>query len=78
MTQLSSSTPLGSGLSAEQLEIIYSRRDLTIDERFAEFHKANPNIYRTLVNLAREVRGAGHDHCSMDFLMHRMRWNHHV
>jgi hypothetical protein len=78
MTQLDSQYPLGSGLSATQLEIIYSRKDLTIDQRFAEFHKANPHIYRKLVNLAREVKGAGHTHCSIDFLMHRLRWYHHV
>jgi hypothetical protein len=78
MSQLSSSTPLGHGLSPEQLDLIYSAKDRTIDEDFARFHKLHPEIYRKLVNLAREVKGAGHTHCSIDFLMHRLRWHYHI
>jgi hypothetical protein len=78
MTQLSSSLPLGSGLSEAQLDLIYSRKDLTIDTRFAEFHKANPHIYRRLVNLCREVKGAGHETYSMKALFERLRWWHHI
>lgn len=78
MSQLQSPTPLGSGLSPEQLELIYEQRFRTIDERFAAFHKANPQIYRKLVNLAREVKAAGHEHTSIDFLMHRLRWHYRV
>ena len=78
LSQLSSTTPLGHGLSAEQLELIYEQRQRTIDERFADFHRKNPHIYRKLVNLAREVKGAGHDHCSIDFLFHRLRWHYRI
>lgn len=78
MSQLQSPTPLGSGLSPEQLELIYEQRFRTIDERFAAFHKANPQIYRKLVNLAREVKAAGHEHYSMDCLFHRLRWYYRV
>lgn len=45
-----------------------------IDIRFVEFHHANPNVYRQLVNLARKWRDAGHDKCSMDMLFHLLRW----
>jgi|SRR5580692_963638 hypothetical protein len=67
---------IGAGLSSQQLELLYDER--TLDEKFAAFHKENPHIYRKLVNLAREVRGAGHEHCSIDFLMHRLRWYYHI
>jgi hypothetical protein len=68
--------PIGSGLSAEQLSLLYDER--TLDEKFAAFHKAHPEVYKKLVGLAREVRGAGHEHCSIDFLMHRLRWYYHI
>ena len=45
-----------------------------LDERFAQFHHANPNVYRALVNLARQWRSAGNDKCSMDMLFHLLRW----
>ncbi len=77
MTQLSSVAPLGCGLSSEQLDLIYDSYK-TIDEAFAAYHREHPEVYRKLVNLAREVRGAGHDHCSIDFLMHRLRWYYHI
>jgi hypothetical protein len=68
----------GAGLTSEQLDLIYSQRDLTIDERFAKFHRENPLIYRKLVNLCREVKGAGHDHYSVKALFERLRWWHHI
>ena len=70
--------PLGHGLSSEQLELIYSRKDLTIDERFAAFHKQNPHIYRKLVNLCREVKAARHETYSVKALFERLRWWHHI
>lgn len=76
MTQLSSSIPLGIGLSPEQLELIYDRRDIAKD--FERFHRENPAIYRRLVNLCREVRGAGHDQYSMKALFERLRWWHRI
>jgi hypothetical protein len=68
----------GTGLSPEQLDLIYSRRNLTVDERFAAFHKANPHIYRKLVNLCREVKAAGRDHYSVKALFERLRWWHNI
>ena len=67
-----------SSLSQEQLSLIYSRRDLTVDERFAAFHKANPHIYRKLVDLCREVKRSGRDHYSVKALFERLRWWHHI
>ena len=68
----------GAGLTPEQLDLIYSRRNFTVDERFAAFHRANPHIYRKLVNLCREVKGAGHEHYSVKALFERLRWWHHI
>jgi hypothetical protein len=46
-----------------------------IDERFLEFHHANPAVYSALVSLARQWKSAGHDRCSMDMLVHLVRWD---
>jgi hypothetical protein len=70
--------PIGSGLSAEQLDLIYAKRDLTIDQQFEAFHAANPHIYRKLVNLCREVKGAGHEHYGIKAIFERLRWFHHI
>ena len=45
-----------------------------IDMRFVEFHHANPQVYKTLVALARKWAQAGHDKCSIDMLFHLLRW----
>jgi len=45
-----------------------------IDTRFVEFHHANPAVYSALVSLARQWKDAGHEHCSMDMLVHIVRW----
>lgn len=45
-----------------------------IDARFLEFHHANPAVYSALVSLARQWKEAGHERCSMDMLVHIVRW----
>lgn len=65
----------GHGLSPEQLELIYAQRNLTIDERFAAYHRAHPEVYRKLVNLARQAKGAGFTHYGMKALVERLRWH---
>jgi hypothetical protein len=65
----------GHGLSPEQLELLYSQRHLTIDERFAEYHRQHPEVYRKLVNLARQAKGAGFTHYGMKALLERLRWH---
>lgn len=46
-----------------------------IDQRFIEFHAANPHVYRQLVGLARQWRDAGHGKCSMKMLFEVLRWD---
>lgn len=45
-----------------------------IDEQFVEFHHANPHIYKQLVDLAFIWKNAGHDICSIDLLINKLRW----
>jgi hypothetical protein len=49
--------------------------DKTIDAKFAEFHRANPHVYATLVRLAREAKGAGKTKIGVKALWERMRWD---
>ena len=45
-----------------------------LDERFAEFHHMNPDVYRTIVAFAYQWKQAGHDKCSMKMLFEVLRW----
>lgn len=44
-------------------------------QRAAEFHEANPHVYRLLVQYAREMRAAGHRRVGIELLWNRMRWD---
>lgn len=45
-----------------------------LQEQFEEFDKANPHVYRQLVELAKQWKAAGHSKCSIDMLFHHLRW----
>lgn len=47
----------------------------TIDARFAQFHRENPIVYKTLVRLAREARDAGKTRVGIKALAERARWD---
>jgi hypothetical protein len=57
-----------------QAEKIRSREE-TIQERFSTFHGENPDVYRELVQLAREARRAGCDQVGIGMLFEVLRWN---
>jgi hypothetical protein len=57
----------------EPREIHRSKR--TIDERFAEFHAANPQVYAELLRLARTAHGRGWNHIGIRMLWEVLRWN---
>lgn len=76
-TQLTSRNPLGHGLSAEQLDLIYSALP-DIEADFWRFDRENPKVYRLIVNLARTVRAAGYETYSMDAIFHRLRWHYNI
>jgi hypothetical protein len=45
-----------------------------IHDRFLEFHKANPHIYRGLVDLSRAWKQSGRDRLGIAMLWERFRW----
>lgn len=49
--------------------------DPTIEQRFRDFHKANPSVYFTLVSLARQARDAGKTRVGIKCLVERARWD---
>lgn len=46
----------------------------TLDEIFAQFHRDNPEIYATLVRLARAAKAKGRTRLGMKMLWEVMRW----
>lgn len=50
----------------------------SIDQRFEEFHSANPGIYVELVRLARLAKARGRKHCGVKWLWEVIRWNHFI
>ena len=49
-------------------------RRLTIGERFAMFHRANPHVYAALIQLARKLTGRGHRTRGMKMLVEVLRY----
>jgi hypothetical protein len=46
----------------------------TFQERFEEFHRDNPHVYRRLVKLTRDLKGRGHNRIGMRMLWEVLRW----
>lgn len=44
-------------------------------QRAAEFHLKNPQVYEALVGYARQMREAGHERVGIELLWNRMRWD---
>jgi len=49
--------------------------DLSIQERFEQYHIEHPEVYAYLIRLAREVRGRGFIHYGVKTLWERLRWH---
>ena len=47
----------------------------TIQQRFEEFHKANPHVYQELVALCREAVSNGKDKLGVRMVWEVARWN---
>lgn len=47
-----------------------------LDARFWAFHHAHPEVYRLLVDLARQWRQHGHRHVGIKMLWERVRYEH--
>lgn len=48
--------------------------EATIRARFLRFHDENPQVYRELVAMARELKSAGHDRFGLRMLWETLRW----
>ena len=60
----------------EHINIDNSSKGSTIDEQFANFHKANPHVYEMLKTLALKTKRAGSKHYGMAGLFEVLRWTH--
>lgn len=49
-------------------------RPASIDDRFAAFHRRNPQVYAELRRMALDLRARGFERYSIDALMHTVRW----
>lgn len=56
-------------------QMIATRNQGTIEERFTEFHEANPHIYERLVAMARSWKAHGHRRCGIKMLMEVLRFD---
>lgn len=75
--QLDSVHPLGHGLAAEQLDLLYADKK-NPEGAFWAFDKKHPSVYRMLTHLARGLKRQGFKTYSIDALFHRIRWHHYV
>lgn len=48
---------------------------MNIQERFEEFHHANPHVYQELVQLCREAVGNGKERIGVRMVWEVARWN---
>lgn len=47
----------------------------SIDQRFRDFHDANPGVYRELVSMARQMRARGYRKIGIELIWAAYRWN---
>ena len=47
----------------------------SIDERFQEFHRDNPHVYRELAALARKMKATGRNQYGIASLFEVLRWH---
>jgi hypothetical protein len=52
------------------------RLDSTIDSRFAEFHEANPYVFRGILTMLNQARMAGKARVGMKMIFEVLRWQH--
>jgi hypothetical protein len=45
-----------------------------IAKRFRQYHETNPQVYDTLVKLARQMKSLGHKHIGIKMLFEVVRW----
>jgi hypothetical protein len=63
-------------LPLEELVAIPRMPSASIQARFEAFHEANPWVLRSLVRLTEDWVARGRGRCSIDMLVHVLRWRH--
>lgn len=53
-------------------------KTLTLREQWQQFHALNPELYRAIVRIARQLKGLGFRRCSIALIFERLRWVHAV
>jgi len=61
-------------VSLFEFAIIPSDGSKTPQERFEEFHRANPSVYQELRRLALILKNRGHKRIGISMLFEQMRW----
>ena len=46
-----------------------------IQARFEQFHRENPDVFRQITRIAKEMKRRGMRCSSMDYVLHILRWN---
>lgn len=59
-------------------EEVETKRPKTLEEKFEEFDRQHPEVYRALVRLAREWVSVGGSKLGIATLFERLRWEWHV
>ena len=54
----------------------YTDRYKSIEQRFLDFHAANPHVYAAIVRLAKQLRASGATAGSMKQIFEVLRWEH--
>ena len=62
------------GTSILEAPLLLFPQEESIQERFAAFDAAHPEIWALFVRFAREARDAGRIRFSADAILHRIRW----
>jgi len=57
---------------------LWSNRRLTIQERFEAYHKEHPEVYELVKVYAAKARAAGFTRFSINMIVERIRWYHHI
>ncbi len=53
-------------------------REPTIEDRFLMFHRANPDVYRRLRDMARQLKAKNRKHYGIKSLVEVLRWEHDI
>ena len=50
----------------------------SIRERFTTFHNGNPDVYRQIVDIARQMKSRGVEKMGISLIFERLRWLHFI